>query len=66
MKTYAMYIGKKDTKVPKCRVYIVGFYQTLNSYVIKCMKTEFVYSSMKSVLNDWKFFAEVSDPVLFE
>ena len=62
MKTYAMYIGYKETKVPKNRIYIVGYYETPKSYIIKCKGTEFVYSSKKILDINWKFFKESSYP----
>lgn len=66
MKTYAMYVGSKETKVPKCRVYIVGYYHSPKSYIIRCMKTEFIYSSFESMNKEWKFFVETKEPYCFE
>lgn len=62
MKTYAMYVGYKETKVPKNRVFIVGYYECPNSYVIRCKGTEFVYSSRKVLDINWVFFRPTNTP----
>ena len=63
MKTYAMYVGYQETKVPKNRIYVVGYYKAPHSYVVRCKGTEFVYSSPKTLHINWKFFAEIHSPV---
>ena len=50
MNTYAMYVGWKETKVPKNVIYLVGYYEAPKSYIIRCKGTEFVYSS-KGTMN---------------
>ena len=62
MKTYAMYVGYKETKVQKNRIYIVGYYECPNSYVIRCKGIEFVYSSRKILNINWVFFLSSSIP----
>lgn len=66
MKTYAMYVGYQETKVPRNRIYIVGYYEAPHSYVIRCKGTEFVYSSLKTLRINWKFFDETREPVPIE
>lgn len=62
MRTYAMYKGYKETKVPKNRIYIVGYYEAPKSYIVRCKGTEFVYSSRKTLLINWQFFAPTDNP----
>jgi len=63
MRTYAMYKGYKETKVPRNRVYIVGYYKTPTSHIVRCKGVEFVYSTRKTLLINWQFFAPVKEPV---
>lgn len=63
MNTYAMYIGTKETKVPKCYIYLVGYYEAPKSYIVRCKKTEFIYSSKENLFKDWKFFAPTKEPI---
>ena len=62
MRTYAMYVGQKETKVPKERIYLVGYYETPKSYVIRCKGVEFVYSSFKTLSENWTFYEKVKYP----
>lgn len=66
MKTYAMYKGYKDTKIPKNRIYIVGYYEAPHSYIIRCKGMEFVYSSIRTLMINWQFFAPTDYPVVIE
>jgi len=62
MNTYAMYVGNKETKVPKCIIYLVGYYESPKSYIVRCKRTEFIYSSKDNLNKDWKFFAPTDEP----
>ena len=62
MKTYAMYVGHKETRVPNNRIYLVGYYETPTSYIIRCKGTEFIYSTKKQRNINWKFFGPTTEP----